>query len=81
MNQQLTISLPEQTINKIYKIANDDNFNLFIERAINFYLTEMEKKNLVNELKEGAMLRAERDLKLANEWFNLEEEAWINHQE
>lgn len=81
MNKQLTISLSEQTINKIYKIANDDNFNLFIERAINFYLTVMEKKNLVSELKEGAMLRAERDLKLANEWFNLEEEVWINHQE
>jgi CopG family transcriptional regulator/antitoxin EndoAI len=31
---------------------------------------------LKEQLKEGAIRRAERDRQLAEEWFSLEEEAW-----
>ena len=40
-----------------------------------------EQANLKQELIEGAIRNAVRDLQMAEEWFPLEEEAWQKHQE
>jgi hypothetical protein len=40
-----------------------------------------EQAMLKQELKEGAIRNAARDLQMAEEWFPLEEEAWQKHQE
>ena len=34
--------------------------------------------SLKAQLKEGARRRAKRDLRIAEEWFPLEEEVWLN---
>ena len=47
-----------------------------IYKAINFYIKQNLSENLKEELRIGAIERAERDLKLAKEWCELEEEAW-----
>jgi CopG family transcriptional regulator/antitoxin EndoAI len=39
-------------------------------------VTEARRANLRKRLKEGALRRAERDVRLAEESFFLEEEAW-----
>ncbi|BAZ15087.1 hypothetical protein NIES4071_69570 [Calothrix sp. NIES-4071] len=38
-------------------------------------LVQKKKEQLKQQLKEGAIRRAERDLKVAQDWFALEEEA------
>lgn len=45
-----------------------------VERLVEEY--RIEKAGLKEQLKEGAIRRAERDRLLAEEWFTLEEEAW-----
>ncbi len=40
-----------------------------------------EQATFQQQLIEGAIRNAERDLQMAEEWFPLEEEAWQKHQE
>ena len=40
------------------------------------YLGERRRKAFRDRLRQGALVRAERDRRLAEEWFPLEEEAW-----
>ncbi|MEH2212897.1 MAG: pentapeptide repeat-containing protein [Nostoc sp.] len=46
----------------------------FINEAVQYYITQKALINLREQLKEGAIQRAERDLGLVEEWFDLEEE-------
>lgn len=39
--------------------------SLFIEQAVNFYLTKINKQNLAQQLKEGAIKRSQRDLNIS----------------
>lgn len=64
MNQQLKITLPLNTIEKLNQIVAPENVNIFIDEAVNFYIKEINKKNLAQQLKEGAIKRAQRDLDL-----------------
>ncbi|HEY9873570.1 MAG TPA: hypothetical protein V6D12_09030 [Candidatus Obscuribacterales bacterium] len=84
MPQQLQIVLPEDTIHLIDRLTknNDSPEEIlrlrsdFINEAVKFYIAEKQRENLKQQLKEGAIQRAERDLGLVEEWFELEEEAW-----
>jgi CopG family transcriptional regulator / antitoxin EndoAI len=86
MPQQLQIILPEDTIQLIDRLAKKSNSaedilhqrSDFINEAVKFYIAEKEKfrENLKQQLKKGAIQRAERDLGLVEEWFELEEEVW-----
>lgn len=84
MPQQLQIVLPEDTIHLIDRLTknNDSPEEIlrlrsdFINEAVKFYIAEKQRENLKQQLKEGAIQRAKRDLGLVEEWFELEEEAW-----
>lgn len=76
MNQRINITLPEETLTLIDRVAEKGDRSRFIDLAIKYYVEAMGKAKLKKLLKEGAIARAERDLRLAEEWFNLEEEAW-----
>jgi CopG family transcriptional regulator / antitoxin EndoAI len=52
----------------------------FINEAVPYYITQKALVNLREQLKQGAIQRAERDLGLVKEWFNLEEEVWHKNQ-
>jgi len=47
-----------------------------IDEAVRHYIQETGLANLRKRLKEGAIRRAERDLSLAEEWFNVDDEVW-----
>ncbi|NEP81487.1 MAG: hypothetical protein F6K39_26975 [Okeania sp. SIO3B3] len=53
-----------------------ENLEQLINKALNFYIKQNLSENLKEELRIGAIKRAERDLQLAEEWYELEEEAW-----
>ncbi|MCP4352515.1 MAG: hypothetical protein GY795_44215 [Desulfobacterales bacterium] len=76
MYQKINITLPEQTVNLIEQMTTERNISQFIDEAVKYYIEQVGKISLREQLKNGAIKRAERDLKLSQEWNELEEESW-----
>ena len=74
--RRLNITLPEKTVRLIDRVAQKGDRSSFIAQAVERYVTEIGRANLKKQLKEGALRRADRDLSLAREWFDIEEETW-----
>ena len=53
-------------------------FVLIQGRTLKYYINAEAKKNLREKLKQGALCRAERDLGITQDWFNIDEESWQN---
>lgn len=81
MYQKIDITLPEDTIRLIDRIATKSDRSRLIDNAIRHYVEVIGRANLRKQLKKGAVRRAERDLGLAGEWFILEEEVWRGRQD
>jgi len=76
MNKRLNITLPEQTVRLIDRVAGKGRRRNLIDRAIRRYVKEETRANLRKQLAESYQANAATDLQLAEEWFPLEEEAW-----
>ena len=76
MHRRLNITLPEETVRQIDRIAKSGNRSRLIDQAVREYLREKQRASLRKQLEEGALRRASRDLALNEEWTSLEEEAW-----
>ena len=76
MHRRINITLPEETLELIDRVAQPGDRSRFIDEAIKRYIQEIGRSNLRKQLQEGAIRRAQRDLSLAEEWFALDEEAW-----
>ena len=74
--RRLNITLPEKTVRLIDRVARKGDRSSFIAEAVERYVTEIGRANLRKQLKEGALRRADRDLHLASEWFDIEEDTW-----
>lgn len=75
-HKRVNITLPQETIQMIDRVAKQGDRSRLIDRAVRFYVDEVGKENLRKQLKEGAQVRAQRDREIADEWFLLEEEIW-----
>ncbi len=80
MNRRINITLPDETLESLDRVVAKGDRSGFINKAVKSYIAEIQKKRLAEQLKEGAIRRAERDLNLAESWFSLEEEAWLENQ-
>ena len=76
MHRRINITLPEETVRLLDRVARQGDRSRLIDEAVKRYIEEMGLANLKKRLKEGALRRAERDLQFAEEWFSLDEEAW-----
>jgi CopG family transcriptional regulator / antitoxin EndoAI len=76
MHRRINISLPEETLALIDRVAKLGDRSRFIDEAVKHYVQEVGRGKLRKQLQEGALRRAKRDLMLAEEWFGLDEEAW-----
>ncbi len=76
MHRRLNVTLPEETVRLIDRVARSGNRSRLIDRALRHYVESVGRARLRKTLKEGAIRRAERDLRLAEDWFTLEEEVW-----
>lgn len=76
MTKRLNITLPEQTVRLMDRVAGKGRRSSLIDRAVRRYLEEETRANLRKQLAESYEANAAFDLKLAEEWFPLEEEAW-----
>lgn len=82
MRRRINITLPDETIELIDQVIEkgdspEDRLrqrSRFINEAVQYYIAQKTLANLREQLKEGAIQRAERDLGLVEEWFDLEEE-------
>lgn len=72
MNRRLNISLPEQTVELIDRVADRGRRSALIDLAVRRYVRDESRANLRRQLAEGALARADRDLQLAEEWFPVE---------
>ncbi len=75
-HKRLNITLPESTVDLLETITSKGERSNFIDTAIKNYIQQEKQKSLRDQLKEGAIVRCERDLQLADEWFETEEELW-----
>lgn len=75
-HKRLNITLPASTVAMIDSIADKGSRSAFIDEAVKLRVANLRKSRLQNRLKEGAIARAEQNLKMAEEWFHLEEELW-----
>ena len=80
MHRRINVTLPEETVKLIDRVSQKGDRSRLIDHAIRRYIREAGRANLRKRLKEGALRRAPRDQKLAEEWFLLEEEAWHARQ-
>jgi CopG family transcriptional regulator/antitoxin EndoAI len=76
MNRRINISLPEETVGLLDRVAPRGDRSHLIAEAVKFYVEHTGRAQLRKRLKEGAIRRAERDRQLAGEWFFLDEELW-----
>jgi CopG family transcriptional regulator / antitoxin EndoAI len=75
VHQRINVSLPEETLRLLDRVAGKGDRSRFIDEAVRYYIDEQGRRELKKRLKEGAIRRAARDLQLSEEWFPLEEEA------
>jgi len=75
MYRKINISLPEQTLHLIEQITDKRNRSRFIDEAVKYYMEQVSNIRLREQLKEGAVKRAERDLKLSQELNDMEDDA------
>lgn len=76
VNRRLNITLPEQTVRLMDRVAGKGRRSSLIDHAVRRYLKEGTKANLRKQLAKSYQANAAVDLQLAEEWFPLEEEAW-----
>ncbi len=76
MHRRINITLPEETVKLIDRVAPKGNRSRLIADAVTYYVGATGRAHLRKRLREGAIRRAERDLRLAREWLSLDEEAW-----
>jgi CopG family transcriptional regulator / antitoxin EndoAI len=76
VNQRINVSLPEETLRLLDRVARKGDRSRLIDEAVRYYIDDKGRSGLKKRLKEGAIRRAARDLQLTEEWFPLDEEAW-----
>ena len=75
MNKRINIMLPERTLTVLDRVAPKGNRSRLISDAILHYVESQGKHSLREQLKKGYTANADENLRIAAEWFPLEEEA------
>jgi len=76
MHHRINVTLPEETVRLMDRVSRKRDRSKLINEAVRRYVDEIGRANLRKRLREGYLHTAERDLRLAEEWFPLDEEAW-----
>jgi CopG family transcriptional regulator / antitoxin EndoAI len=75
MNKRLNITLPEETVRLMDRVAGRGRRSNLIDRAVRRYVKEETRANLRKHLAASYKANADADLRLAEAWFPLEEQA------
>ena len=75
MSKRINIMLPDRTIEVLNRVAPHGSRSRFVSKAILHFVDSNGRRNLSEQLKLGYQANADDSLKIAAEWFPLEEEA------
>ncbi len=81
MYRRVNVTLPEETVRLIDTVAVKGERSQLVDRAIRRYVADLRRDELRQQVAEGAVVRAERDRHLAQDWSLLEAEAWSTREE
>lgn len=70
--RRINITLPEETIRLIDRVAKKGDRSFLISEAVQRYVASVGKARLRRLLKEGSLRHAERDRSLAEDWGGLD---------
>ena len=76
MSKRINIMLPERTLAVLDRVASRGNRSRFVSEAVLHYVETKGQQSLREQLKAGYLANADENLRIAAEWFPLEEEAW-----
>jgi CopG family transcriptional regulator/antitoxin EndoAI len=76
MSKRINVILPDKTVAVLDKVASKGNRSNLISEAVLYYVRTRGAQTLKDQLKAGYIADANESLKVAAEWFTLEEEAW-----
>ncbi len=75
-HERLNISLPRDTVELLDRIIPKGNRSRFIDAAIRERIASTSRARLRKQLEQGYAARVGRDLRMVEEWFAVDEEAW-----
>lgn len=81
MSRRLNISLPDETVRLLDRVAAKGERSQVIAEAVTRYVVEVGRTRLRKRMKERAHKRAELDVRIAEEWFSVDEETWDGKQD
>lgn len=78
MNKRLTVSLPEQTVRLLHRLAGRGQRSSLVNRAVLRYgeLKRETGANLRKRLAKSYAMNAALDRQLAEDWFTIDDEAF-----
>src|ERR1039458_4183386 len=76
VHRRINVTLPEETVKLMDRVSEKGDRSQLINEAVNRYIGRMRRANLRKLLRAGALRRAARDRRLAEDWFLLEDDAW-----
>jgi CopG family transcriptional regulator/antitoxin EndoAI len=76
VHRRINITLPEDTVRLLDRVSQKGDRSGLIDRAIKTYVDRLGRANLRRQLKEGYRRRGADDLRIAQEWFPLEQQVW-----
>ena len=76
MSKRINVMLSEETLALLDRVTPRGGRSRFVSRAIVHFVKGRGKHHLREQLKVGYQANAEESLKIALEWFPLEEKAW-----
>ena len=76
MSKRINIMLPDRTLAVLDRVAPRGTRSQFVSRAVLHNVETKGQQSLREQLKAGYLANADESLKIAAEWFPLEEEAW-----
>lgn len=74
--ERLNITLPRETVGLLDRLTTKGNRSRFIDEAIRERIAAVGRTRLRKQLEQGYAARAARDLRMVEEWFAVDEEAW-----
>jgi CopG family transcriptional regulator / antitoxin EndoAI len=78
MLQSVNIQLPDEIFHLLDELSSKGDRSSIVTAAIQHYVQFLQKENLREEVKLGAIERSDRDRQLTEDWFALEEEVCRN---
>jgi CopG family transcriptional regulator/antitoxin EndoAI len=76
VHRRINVTLPEETVKLLERVSEKGDRSRLINEAVRRHIAALGRRNVRKRVKEGSLRRAERDRRLAEEWFLPEEEAW-----